>query len=392
MCTAPKAGTIVKSKSEPMRIPWTVGVLMVSMYTLMASNATKQTTEVALASPMYANAITEVQIQERLASIDLPIESHQSAEIVRRVRQYINGGRHETETILGRTITYFPVFEHYLSLHGLPEDLKYLPMIESGLRPTVKSHVGAAGMWQLMGITARHHGLQVNGQIDERFDPYKSTEAAVRMLKYLHGQFDDWSLVLAAYNAGPGRIKSAVRYAGSTDYAAVAPHLPRETQRYVPAFVAAAYIANFYHLHELQPKVPAGFSEELRVITLQEPVSFRQIAEVTGLNYSEVRLFNPAYLQGYIPANRKGNFLALPASVMPKMRAFLLEKRQTEVAGGLVATRYIVAPGDNLDTIARMFNTSVEDIIKWNALGTQPVALNQELTLYLSRAYLINRA
>lgn len=368
-----------------------MGVLMVSMYTLMASNANTHKKET-LVSPMHANVISESQIQERLASINLPIESHQSAEIARRVRQYINGGRRETETILGRTITYFPIFEHYLALNGLPEDLKYLPMIESGLRPTVKSHVGAAGMWQLMGITARHYGLQVNSQIDERFDPYKSTEAATKMLKYLHDQFDDWSLALAGYNAGPGRVKSAVRYAGSDDYKVVAPHLPRETQRYVPAFVAAAYIANFYHLHELQPKVPAGFSEELRVITVQKSVSFRNIAEITGLSYNEVRLFNPAYLQGYIPTNRKGNFLALPASVMPKMRGALMEKHQIQIDEGLVATRYIVAPGDDLDAIAQMFNTSVENIRTWNALGTQPVALNQELTLYLSRAYLINRA
>lgn len=372
-----------------MRLPWTFLSVMVLFCTTTVGTANNNPGTPGISS---SSAVTEAQIKERLSTIDLPMEIQQTDEVVRRIRQYVTAGRRETEAILGRTITFFPIFEHYLALHGLPAKLKYLPMIESGLRPTVKSGVGAAGMWQLMGITARHYGLDVNSQIDERFDPYKSTEAAVRMLSYLHGQFGDWALVLAAYNAGPGRIKNAMRYAGASNFEQVAPHLPKETQKYVPAFLAAAYIANFYHLHDLSPRIPTGFTEEIRVLTVQEALSFRDIAEVTGLSYRDIALLNPAYLQGYIPGSKKGNFLTLPASTMEKMRKYLMDRRKPVEVDGLVPTRYVVASGDRLEDIAELFHTSVEKIRAWNALGTNTVVFNQELTLFLSRAYLINRA
>lgn len=374
-----------------MRLPWTLGVVLMSITFSTASTSTLENTT-DLTSPVFkSSAVTEAQIKERLATINLPLEVDDTDEVVRRINQYVLAGRHETEAILGRTIAFFPVFEHYLELHGLPKELKYLPMIESGLRPTVKSHVGAAGMWQLMGITARHHGLLVNAQVDERFDPYKSTEAAVRMLKYLDGLFDDWALVLSAYNAGPGRVKNAVRYAGSNEYAKVYPHLPRETKRYVPAFVAAAYIANFYHLHQLTPAAPSSFNQDLRILTVQQTLSFNKIAEITELSYRDISAINPAYLKGYIPQNSKGNFLALPATASKKMREYLTKEVKAREQN-LVPTLYLVAPGDNLAKIAKMYQTTEEKIRDWNGLGDQPIVLNQELTLLLSRAYLINRA
>lgn len=372
-----------------MNIPWTVGMVLLLFSTTVSATNIKNST--ALATPNSAIAVTEAQILDRLASLNLPMEVEDTDEIVRRINQYIYAGQKETEAILGRTLAFFPVFEHYLSIHGLPAELKYLPMIESGLRPTVKSHVGAAGMWQLMGITARHHGLRVDDQVDERFDPYKSTEAAVRMLKYLNNQFDDWALVLAAYNAGPGRVRSAIQRAGADDFSTVSAHLPNETKRYVPAFLAAAYIANFYHLHQLEPQMQSVFNQDIRVLTVQTPWSFSKIAKVTGLSYQDIARLNPSYLTGIIPGNRYGNFLALPAAATEKMRTKLMEPLlQSEEKQ--VTTLYVVAPGDDLDSIAKMFHTTPENIRKWNSLGTQSVVLNQELTLFLSHDYLMNRA
>ena len=371
-----------------MNFPWTVGIVLLLFSTTTTALPTLNHT---VATPYFSAAVSKAQILERLATLDLPMEVEHTDEVVRRINQYVYAGQRETEKILGRTIAFFPVFEHYLAVHDLPEELKYLPMIESGLRPTVKSHVGAAGMWQLMGITARHHGLLVNDQMDERFDPYKSTEAAVRMLKQLHKQFDDWALVLSAYNAGPGRVRSAVRRAGSTEYNQVTKYLPSETKRYVPAFIAAVYIANFYHLHQLEPRMRSIFNQDVRVLTIQKSLSFSQIAKTTGLSYQDIAKLNPSYLQGYIPQNSKGNFLALPTSASELMRKKLVTET-LKTNQDRVSTLYIVAPGDNLDRIAKMFNTTAKEIRQWNNMGTQPVVLNQELTLFLSRDYLINRA
>jgi membrane-bound lytic murein transglycosylase D len=341
-------------------------------------------------------SLTESQIKERLTQLDLPIEVVSNNQVMSRIRQYTTAGRRDAELILGRTYVYFPIFEHFLKQYNLPEELKYLPMIESGLRPTVKSGAGATGLWQLMSITARYNGLTVNGQVDERMDIYASTEAAVKMLDFLYKQFGDWGLVLAAYNSGHVRVKKAMKLAGTNNYWTVKEFLPVETQKYVPAFIAAAYLANNYNLHDMQPNVTHSTSmvQDTRMIKVKQGMSISQIAKATALDYNTVAKLNPAYIQGYIPASSAGHNVVLPASATGDFRNFLAKKDlavKTQ-SSGQVSTIYVAAKGDDLKKIAAMFNTTTEHIQRWNNLTVDQVTINQELVLYLSRSYLMKRA
>ncbi len=373
-----------------MKFPWTLVVLMLVSYAAIANNVTTHTMSAAPA------AYSEEEVKDRLAQLNLPLEVVSNPQVLTRIRQYVTAGKNDTELILGRTIVYFPMFEHYLQQYNLPEELKYLPMIESGLRPTVKSGVGAAGMWQLMPITARYNGLIVNAQIDQRFDAYASTEAAVKMLAYLHDQLGDWGLVLAAYNSGLGRVKKAVRAAGSRDYWEVKAFLPKETQKYVPAFIAAAYIAQNYTAHNLNPRLTptTTLAKDTRVIKVKQAVNFNQITNATGLSSATIRKLNPAYVQAYVPASKAGYNVVLPTSAMTSFKNYLSSKQKvlTNSNAKLVPTVYTVVKGDSLEKVARMFNTTKAEIMQWNGLSEEKVMINQELTLYLSRTYLMSRA
>lgn len=374
-----------------MQFPWTLVVLMLVSVTVSANNSTFNT---------YHSAAwtsdTETQVKARLQQLDLPLEVVSNQEVITKIRQYVTAGRRDTERILGRTYVYFPIFEHYLKQYNLPEELKFLPMIESGLRPAVKSGVGATGLWQLMSITARYNGLTVDEQVDQRLDPYASTEAAVKMLAFLYEQFGDWGLVLAAYNSGHGRVKKAMKLANSNDYWTVKAFLPTETQKYVPAFIAAAYIANHYNNHNLNPNMTAdlGLFQDTRVIKVKAPISLAQIAQATGLSQDMVHKLNQAYVGGHIPSNELGHNLILPASATSDLREWMKKQEAQTSANqaGQVETLYVVAKGDNLQSIARLFNTDVASIMQWNNLSEANITINQELVLYMSNAYLMKRA
>jgi len=328
--------------------------------------------------------------------MDLPMEAHYDKTVLARIDMYINGGRRATENILGRTVLYFPIYEYYLRKYNLPESLKYLPMIESGLRPGVRSGAGAVGMWQMMYSTARHYGLTINEYIDERRDPYRSTEAAVRLLADLYEQFGDWALVLTAYNGGPGRVQRAIEQAGCNDYEDVLPYLPLETRRYVPYFVAAAYIANHHFDHNLIPRLPDYLMVPTRIVEVHQYAGLSELAEATGLSYSTISKLNPALLQGAIPRSQKGYYLVLPSKATDAARQLFARKAKrdpkTVVPANYFKYAHVVSPGESIEQLARTFHCSVEDIMKWNELTEPEVTINQELHLYLSRKYIFNRA
>ena len=214
--------------------------------------------------------------------------------------------------MLGRAELYFPVFEYYLSKRGLPVSLKYLPIAESLLRSRAVSGASAAGLWQLMPGTARAYGLRVDGTVDERMNLHRATEAAVRLLEDLYTEFGDWNLVLAAYNCGSGRVRKAIRITGSGEYTKIKKFLPKETNQYVSAYLAAAYAANFYGVHGLAPRFGSLTEQKLDYIKVFQELSFRKVAKVTGLEYDYLRKLNPSYTRGYIPKNSKGYFLCVP--------------------------------------------------------------------------------
>lgn len=191
---------------------------------------------------------------ERLSRLPNVMEMPYNEIVQKFIDRYTGRLRHSVSYMLGASNFYIPIFEEALEAYGLPLELKYLPVIESALNPKATSHAGAAGLWQFMVATGKQYGLEINSLIDERRDPIKSSYAAAHYLKDLYNIFGDWSLVIAAYNCGPENINKAIHRAdGQADYWKIYPYLPRETRGYVPAFIAANYVMNYYCEHNICP-------------------------------------------------------------------------------------------------------------------------------------------
>ncbi|TXF89920.1 lytic transglycosylase domain-containing protein [Neolewinella aurantiaca] len=249
----------------------------------------------------------------QLDEMDLELSTSAcDAHLQRKLRDYLGQGSHSTERMLGRANQYFPIFEYYLARHNMPESLKYLAVAESMLFPGAVSSARAAGLWQLMPATARSMGLRVDGTVDERLDMYRSTEAAVIMLKGLYNQFGDWHLALAAYNCGPGRVRRAIRAAGGhTNYSKVKRFLPRESQKYVAAYVAAAYTVTYYDEYGLTP-ADHTMEDSIASLVVYRHLNLNRLADACGLPVSTVRKMNPGYIRGFIPRNKIGYRLRVP--------------------------------------------------------------------------------
>ena len=363
-----------------MKIPWTAvafTALAVVMVSSSALNATSKT---------LWNTETEQLIKKRVSHLQLPFQVSYTSEITDEIRLYLINGKRQTERILGRAEIFFPIFEHNLKINGLPKELKYLPIIESELRPYVKSPAGAAGLWQFVPATARKYDIKINRVVDERLDPYRSTEGAVQLLKALYAEYCDWSLVLAAYNCGTIRVNKAIRLAGSTEYHKIKRFLPRETKDYQLRYVAASYVANYYSEHGLKANRGSLNFEDLRTLKVTEQLTFKEINETTGLDHSSIRRLNPSYLQGMLPSSKRGNYLVLPAKQLIKVTAYLREAANKTAyqytPKGSFEKRYTVKVGDHIGTIAERFGCYGSEIMVWNDLSSGPLAPNQEIFLY----------
>lgn len=271
------------------------------------------------------NATLTTKIDRRIQHLGLPIESAVTdRHLQRKLRDYLNGHK-STEQMLGRAKRYFPTFEHYLCKYDLPEDLKYLAVVESMLLARAQSPASAAGLWQLMPGTARSLGLRVDGTVDERLDLHASTDAAARMLRELYDNFQDWHLVVAAYNCGPTRVQRAIRSAGgSVEYDRVKPFLPRETRDYVSGYVAAAYTLNYYANHGLTAQ--AASSRTFTTVNIFRRTSLRQLSRLADLNYKQLRQLNPSLVMGIVPASRVGYAVNVPAESKDSLQLALWGK------------------------------------------------------------------
>ena len=204
--------------------------------------------------------------------------------------------------VMGRSALYFDLFGEKLAEYGLPQELRYLSVIESGLRPQVKSRAGALGLWQFMYKTGLYFGLEENSYIDERMDPEKATDAACRYLKQLYGIYGDWNLALAAYNAGPGNVNHAIkRSGGQTTYWGVRPFLPQETQGYVPNFIAAAYLITYHAEHNIVPMEAKVHNAQLDTMCMKNGVHMNTIAQLATWDLEEIKALNPVYKTAFIP-------------------------------------------------------------------------------------------
>ncbi|MCB0535343.1 MAG: transglycosylase SLT domain-containing protein [Lewinellaceae bacterium] len=339
---------------------------------------------------------TDTELRERLGAMKGCLELKVDGVVHSYIRTYVQVKSQKTAVMLGRRLTYFPLFEEKLKEHGLPEDLKYLAVVESALNAKAVSRVGATGLWQFMPYTGKDYDLRQNTTVDERSDAVKSTEAAVKYLKNLYNQYNDWALALAAYNSGPGRVNSAIKRAHSRDFWKLQRFLPKETRNYVPAFIAATYICNYFPMHNLELVEPDYDEQLTNYVKVFENISFRDIADATGLDYGVIRTLNAGFKRDYVPASEDGYYVLLPERVMPSFLRYLngLGGRRYTVEG-LNATpntnlgdgRYwqlsvSVQQTDHINQVAAMLGCNPAHLKSWNKLSSDLVQAGQRLNVW----------
>ena len=253
---------------------------------------------------------------DRLKRLPTIIEMPYNDVVQKFIDRYSGKLRRSVSFMLGASNFYMPIFEEALEAFNLPLELKYLPVIESALNPKAVSRVGATGLWQFMIGTGKRYGLEVNSLIDERRDPVKASYAAAHYLSDLYKIFDDWSLVIAAYNCGPDKVNKAIHRAkGSADYWNIYPYLPKETRGYVPAFIAANYIMNYYCDHNICPMV-TELPTKTDTVVVNKDIHLEQIAQVLNINVEHLRNLNPQYRHDIVNGLNKPMAVRLPASLV----------------------------------------------------------------------------
>ncbi|MDH8700702.1 membrane-bound lytic murein transglycosylase D [Dysgonomonadaceae bacterium PH5-43] len=345
---------------------------------------------VAATDAVYMNRL------ERLNNIvDLPYNN-----IVRNcINLYVDRRRSSVEYMLGLENYYFPMIEQALDENGLPDELKYLAIVESALNPVALSRVGASGLWQFMLPTAKQYGLEINSLVDERRDPLKATYAACEYFKDMYKIFGDWTLCIAAYNCGAGNVNKAIKRAkGSKDYWTIYPYLPKETRMYVPLFIAATYVMNYYAHHQLYPAQSTGFtSYATDTVMVESTIHFNQLSEKLDIDIDLLRALNPQYKMDLVPGQSKPRPIRLPAiktyAFIEKQDSIINHEQVEQIAnktytGDTAPTKekitYKVVKGDSLYTIANRYGVTAKEIRKWNGLKSSRIGVGKKLTIYIN--------
>lgn len=358
--------------------------------------------------PILADPETYIQRLRRLpAGLDLPYN-----DIVQHfIEQYAGRLRRSVSYMLGAQNFYMPIFEDALEACGLPWELKYLPVIESALNPNAVSRVGAAGLWQFMPATGKRYGLEVNSLVDDRRDPLKASNAAAHYLRDLYSIYKDWALVIAAYNCGPGNVNKAIHRAGGvTDYWEIYPYLPKETRGYVPAFIAANYIMNYYCEHGIRP-MQTALPLATDTITISQELHLQQVADLCQLPIEEVRALNPQYRRDVVPGLWRSCTLRLPQEAVTafidfgdSIYRYRVDELLTRRSVVIVNDRYVaptttkssrysksnkksssrartvtVRKGDNLGAIARRNGTTVANLRRINGIRGNNIRAGQKI-------------
>lgn len=342
---------------------------------------------------------------DRLSRIPAIIEMPYNEVVRRFIDLFCTRLRNNFAYELSASNFYIPIFEEALDAYGLPLELKYIPIIESGLRPSAKSRVGATGLWQFMLRTGKVYGLECNSLVDERRDPIKSSWAVAHYLKDLYAIYNDWSLVIAAYNCGPGTLNKAIRRAGGEkNYWKIYRFLPRETQGYLPAFIAANYVMNYYCDHNICP-METNIPLNTDTVQITKDLYFEQISAVCDIPIKEIQSLNPEYLRQFIPGHIKPYTLVLPQNIISKFidkqdsiykydadELFLrheiipvnydkASKRSNSSRSRGRYTYYRIKNGDSLYTIAKKYHVTVSQLKKWNRMRSSSIHPGKRLRI-----------
>lgn len=333
--------------------------------------------------PIYNDSVMKIRMQDMDDYSPIPFTYND--KVKRLINVYGIHRRLMLSRVLGMSELYFPMFEEELEKNDLPMELKFLPVVESALNNTVRSRVGATGMWQFMYRTGKYLGLEINSFIDERRDPIKSTKTAIKYLSYLHGIYDDWLLALAAYNAGPGNVNKAIRRAGGKkNFWAIQYGLPKETRNYVPSFMAVAYLLSHASDHNLYPVKPKFEIRNVDTIAVKQSLHFNQISQVLCVSYEDIVFLNPQYKRSYIPIGQNdtiGYSITLPVSIIGDFIAneqIIYNYKEKEIQttpDDIYANRseiiHRVRSGESLGLIAQRYNIRVSELRGWNNLSSR---------------------
>ena len=344
------------------------------------------------------DSVYKARLQALPCVIELPYNERVRAFILR----YVKRSPKQVARMMRMSEYYFPIFEEALGRYNLPYELKYVPIIESALNPSARSHAGAAGLWQFMPSTAKLFGLEVNSLVDERMDPIKATEAACRFLKSMYTIYWDWNLVIAAYNCGSGNVNKAIRRAGGKrDFWSIYPYLPRETRNYVPIFIAANYAMNYGQEHGIC-KAPIEKTLITDTILTSRRLHLHQVSKNLDIEIDELRRLNPQYTRDILPggttyalclpADKIGLYIDQEDSILAYKADSLINNRRAEIDMAKVTsvngsyrsngiTYYTIKNGDTLGGIAKKFHCSVKQLKQWNGLKNDNIRAGKKLKI-----------
>ncbi len=348
------------------------------------------------------------RLQEMDEKSPFHIEYNQGLENI--IKSFLKNRKRSFERLMAVSEFYFPLFEEAFDKQNVPLEIKYLAVVESALNPKAVSRVGATGLWQFMYQTGKQYGLKIDSYVDERSDPLKATEAAAQYMKNMYAIFGDWDLVLASYNSGPGNVAKAIRRSGGQqNYWNIRKNLPKETQGYLPAFLATMYIYEYHKEHGIKPEKAPIKQFATDTVMIKRQMSFKQISELIDIPVAQLQILNPSYKLNVVPAyNDQTHFLRLPQDKMAvftsnesKIYAYVdreanLRERPFQIVRPIVTQDsvntfqrlaqakvryYRVKRGDNLSTIAQKYDVAVEDLKKWNNIRGNKVAYGKNLKI-----------
>jgi membrane-bound lytic murein transglycosylase D len=352
-------------------------------------------------------------LKQRLAAMDAksPFNIEYNVGLENIIKSFLKNRKKSFGRLMAISEFYFPLFEEALAKQNVPLEIKYLAVVESALNPKAVSKMGATGLWQFMYQTGKQYNLKIDSYVDERSDPLKSSEAAAQYMTNMYAIFGDWDLVLASYNSGPGNVSKAIRRSGGQqNYWNIRKNLPKETQGYVPAFLATMYIYEYHKEHGIVADRALVKQFATDTIMIKKQMSFNQISDLLDVPVAQLQLLNPSYKLNVVPFYLdQAHFLRLPKDKIAiftsnenKIYAYAqreadLRERPFQVTKALVVTDtlnytqqritlpktkyYIVKRGDNLGEIADKYDVSVADLKKWNRLKSNTVARGKSLKI-----------